>query len=141
GSGIAYSNIGVALAGLVVEQVSGEPFYAYAERHICSPLGMTRSSFVQPTPPALASRFADAVRQRQAPLIAPYPAGSLVTTAADMGKFVAAQLSAAAPTDAPGGPRVLSDSALAVMHAHHWGNPAVPGVALGFFESRLAGER
>src|SRR5690606_39444116 len=36
----AYSNYATALAGYVVERVSGEPFDDYVERHIFEPLGM-----------------------------------------------------------------------------------------------------
>ena len=62
GSAIAYSNIGAALAGYVVEEVTGQPFYEYAERAIC------------------------------APFFRPYPAASLVTTPSDMGRFLVALL-------------------------------------------------
>ncbi len=36
-----YSNIGAALAGYLVEAVSGVPFSSYCESHIFEPLGMT----------------------------------------------------------------------------------------------------
>ena len=49
----AYSNYGAALAGYIVQRVSGEPFDDYIERHIFAPLGMEHSSFRQPLPPAL----------------------------------------------------------------------------------------
>src|SRR5690606_35310692 len=49
----AYSNYATALAGHVVERVSGESFDDYIERHIFQPLGMSNSSFRQPLPPAL----------------------------------------------------------------------------------------
>lgn len=40
GEVIAYSNYGTALAGLVVEHVSGDKFYDYEMNHIFKPLGM-----------------------------------------------------------------------------------------------------
>ena len=49
----AYSNYGAALAGYIVERVSGMPFETYVERHIFQPLDMTHSSFRQPLPAAL----------------------------------------------------------------------------------------
>src|SRR5258708_10237772 len=49
----AYSNYGAALAGYIVERVSGRPFNDYVAENIFQPLGMTRSTFVQPLPPEL----------------------------------------------------------------------------------------
>ena len=37
-----YSNLAYTIAGMVVEQVSGEPWADYVQRHIFQPLGMTR---------------------------------------------------------------------------------------------------
>ena len=46
----AYSNYGTALAGSIVQRVSGEPFERYIEQHIFLPLGMHHSTFAQPLP-------------------------------------------------------------------------------------------
>ena len=53
----AYSNYGAALAGYIVERVSGEPFDQYVQDHIFKPLGMTHSTFDQPLPSELAPNF------------------------------------------------------------------------------------
>lgn len=40
----AYSNWGVALAGYIVERISGQPFYEYVQNHVFKPLDMEHSS-------------------------------------------------------------------------------------------------
>ena len=50
GKFFAYSNHAFALAGLVVEEVSGECFDNYIAKHIFAPLKMTHSSFGVPEP-------------------------------------------------------------------------------------------
>jgi CubicO group peptidase (beta-lactamase class C family) len=51
----AYSNYATALAGYIVQRVSGQSFDDYVDAHIFKPLGMTHSSFRQPLPEALAA--------------------------------------------------------------------------------------
>ena len=93
----AYSNYGAALAGYIVERVSGQPFERYVEHHIFEPLGMMHTTFDQPLP----ARFKDAISQgyktaslppQPYELVMTAPAGSLATTAADMARFMIAQL-------------------------------------------------
>jgi CubicO group peptidase (beta-lactamase class C family) len=45
GSGFAYSNLGIDLAGYILQVVSGQPFADYVARRVFEPLGMTDSSF------------------------------------------------------------------------------------------------
>ena len=42
----AYSNYGAALAGFIVERISGQPYYAYVKEHIFEPLGMEHSALL-----------------------------------------------------------------------------------------------
>ena len=93
----AYSNYGVALAGYIVERVSGEPFASYMTHHILEPLGMKDSSFQQPLPDRLASMMAKGYRAADKPLgffetIADSPAGGLSATGTDMARFMRALL-------------------------------------------------
>ena len=46
----AYSNYATALAGYIVQRVSGKPFEQYVAENIYIPLEMKRSTFVQPLP-------------------------------------------------------------------------------------------
>jgi CubicO group peptidase (beta-lactamase class C family) len=93
----AYSNYGAALAGYIVERVSGEPFERYVERHILLPLGMLHTTFDQPLPERFKALVSLGYRTASTPaqpyeLIIPRPAGSVTTTAADMTRFMLAHL-------------------------------------------------
>ena len=137
GMQITYSNHGMALAGFLVQEVSGVPFDEYVEQNIFVPLGMTRSSFRQPLPAQLESRLV-ADPRGSPPVLNAYPAGSLATTPVDMGRFLIFHLGGEAPDSA----RVLRTETLALMHRRHFSaNLEMPGVALGFFESMINGKR
>ena len=57
GEVMAYSNYGTALAGYIVEQVSGMSFPEYVEKNIYQPLGMKHSTFRQPIPEELSPQY------------------------------------------------------------------------------------
>lgn len=122
----------MALAGYLVEVVSGVRFEDYAEAKIFAPLGMTRTTFdLPPTqPPTWATGYMDLRGTRQvATLDYPQtvPASSLVSTAADMAKFMRAQV-------AGGGP-LLQPETLAAMHAQQFTqHPGLPGHAVAWLE-------
>ena len=93
----AYSNYGTALAGYIVERVSGQTFEDYVSEHIFKPLGMNSSSFAQPLPADLAPNMSNGYllgsdKPKPFEVVGPYPAGSLSSTAADMSKFMLAHL-------------------------------------------------
>lgn len=137
GRALCYSNLGVALAGLMVERASGLSFCDYVEQHIFVPLAMQHSSFRQPLPEEFARHL---VRESRGlpPRIAPYPSGSLVATPADMARFLLAHLGDGATADG----RILSATSARDMRRRRFGaRPEVPGVALGFFESFVNGQR
>ena len=52
GSTPAYSNYATALAGYIVERISGQPFDDYIDAHLFKPLEMTHATFRQPLPAA-----------------------------------------------------------------------------------------
>lgn len=140
----AYSNYATALAGYVVQRVSGEPFDAYIERHIFQPLGMAHSSFRQPLPPALLAKVSKAYAKASDGQPKPYefislaPAGSLASTGSDMARFMIAHLGDGAYGDA----RILGAETARRMHST--GQVSVGPLnrmMLGFYETSVNGHR
>jgi CubicO group peptidase (beta-lactamase class C family) len=125
----AYSNYGAALAGYIVQRVSGEPFERYLEQHIFVPLGMLHSSFDQPLPDRFdAAAVSRGYRSATTPpqpyeLIATRPAGSMTTTAADLTKFMMAHLQQGQLGDY----RMLGSETAQLMQT-----PSVPSSLAGF---------
>lgn len=139
----AYSNYATALAGYVVERVSGRPFNEYVEENIFNPLGMTRTTFVQPLPPALAPNMSNGYKlasEEPHPfeVISPFPAGSMSSTASDMALFMLAHLQGGRLGEA----RILKPETVRLMHSRLFAlDPATNGMAYGFYEESRNGRR
>ncbi|MBE1485478.1 serine hydrolase domain-containing protein [Plantactinospora soyae] len=125
----AYDNYGFALAGHIVETVAGTDFASYVDRQILRPLGMTGTTFAQPTPEGVRATLArgyraDGVEARgQYGAMSPTGAG-VVTTPADMGRFMLAALR-------PGNP-------LTAQHSTQ--DPRLPGMGYGYEQHPRAGQ-
>jgi CubicO group peptidase (beta-lactamase class C family) len=141
----AYSNYGAALAGYVVERVSGLPYHVYVERNILDPLGMAYATVRQPAPDRLAPhitrqyRFVDGAFEAADPGWSNVPpAGSASASAADMAKFLIAHLQGGRYGDA----RILEASTVQQMQGHLFANDErLNGFAHGFIESDRNGQR
>jgi CubicO group peptidase (beta-lactamase class C family) len=137
-----YSNYGAALAGYLVERVSGLSFEDYVETRVLAPLGMSASSFRQPLPPALAGRLASGYRSSLAlgdfEWDLAVPAGALSSTAADMARLMIAHLDG----ERQGTTRILRAETVEAMQRRRFTNhPAVSGLTYGFQELHIAGQR
>ena len=134
----AYSNYGFALAGYIVERVSGEPYAGYIQRHILDPLGMSHSTFRQPLPDDLAPLMAKSYRASDKPPLPFFetitaPAGALSATGTDMGRFIRALLNGGELD----GVRILAKARLDEMMAP--GNSTPAGyLGLVFFGTKVA---
>ena len=136
-----YSNHGYALAGYVVEVVSGLPFATYMDENIFQPLGMQHSTFAQVLPLTLLADLAVGY-EGHGPSFDPVPpdysnmvpAGGLKTSGTDMARFMIAHLQVGGHRQA----KILSEASLQEMHrqqfTHH---PRLPGSAYGFSEDFL----
>ncbi len=137
-SAINYSNHGFYLAGHLVELVSGLSFDRYVEENILDALGMERSSFVLPDRllPDLAKGYsyengAHAVVPPEYPVPLSSPAGSLVSTAEDVARFMIAQLQGGYYLDH----RILREGTCREMQKRQFANdPRLPGTCYGFYE-------
>jgi CubicO group peptidase (beta-lactamase class C family) len=140
----AYSNYGAALAGYIVERVSGQPFALYAQQHILAPLGMTHSTFIQPPPDAFAPLLSHgylAASGEPGPfeMLAATPAGGLTASAADMANFMIAHLN----DGEYDGHRILQSDTARAMHSTAYTSisPAINRMVLGFFQLDRNGHR
>lgn len=134
-----YSNLAYAVAGQVIEKVSGESWADYVDQNIFKPLGMNASS-VDKNVPGLAvpygRRMPDGSRE-----VLPFvdargmaSATGVTSNVEDMAKFVSAQFR----RGARGGDRVVSTGSLREMHRvrsveENW----MSGTGLGFDVSRI----
>jgi len=103
----SYSNFGAALAGYIVEEVSGMSFDEYLESEIFTPLNMRSTTTRQPWNGDNAKLMASNLRDRLAAVytwngsvlqprkfefVVGAPAGSVSSTAADMAEYMRAHL-------------------------------------------------
>lgn len=129
----AYSDYGVALAGLIVERVGGQSFETYAAEHLFQPLGMTRTTFAQPLPANLASSLALGYHRTNEPAETfdyywMSPARGLSATADDMGRLMLALLGGGAG----GGAQILSPASVtALLTEDRRRDPNIRGIGLG----------
>lgn len=133
-----YSNHGTALAGYILEQVSGLSWEEYIEENIFSPLEMQRTTGRQPLPeelaPDMAEGYQDVGGDQDAygfEYLTIPPAGSISSTAEDMANFMIAHLNHGELD----GERILEGSTAEQMHSQHFSHhPEVGGWAHGFME-------
>jgi len=116
-----YSNIGVALAGYLVEVVSGLSFSSYCETHIFEPLGMTDTAWhladldedILAVPYDWSGEDWQAIEHYGYP---DYPDGALRTGAEQLASF----LGMFANEGSRDGTRVLSEDSVAEMRTVHY---------------------
>jgi CubicO group peptidase (beta-lactamase class C family) len=141
----SYSNHGSALAGLIVEDVSGTDWLRYLEQKILEPLGMKHTTGRQPVPAALAGdlavgyQFSDGDFKPQGFEYVPLaPAGSMSASAVDMGRFMIAHLQ----NGRLGQAHILSESSARQMRGRLFTHdPRLNGMLHGFMEMSQNGQK
>lgn len=139
----AYENYGAALAGYIVERVSGMDYAEYVEQNILAPLGMAHTTARQPIPAALETdmsqgyAFANGAYRPQAGFNVAAnvaPAASFRASAGDMARFMLAHLN--------DGRGLLQPATARWMHTRSFAHdPRVNGMAHGFWEMDMNGQR
>jgi CubicO group peptidase (beta-lactamase class C family)/D-alanyl-D-alanine dipeptidase len=140
GTRTKYSNAGIAVVGAVVEKVGKTPFAAAIDRAFFRPLRMTRSSF-EPGPD-LQSNLAHGMMwtydgQTVATpnfLLGTGPAGNLVSTVADLGRFVSFLFAGGA---SPQGQLIKAETLRSMIEPQLAKPGESPGFGLGFAISTL----
>ncbi len=145
GSYSSYSNYGTALAGLIVSNISGMIFEDYIESNIFQPLGMENCTFREPLPRRVAANMATGYKRASGvyeedrfEFISNFgPAGALSCSATDMARFMVMHLQ----KGEYGGARILQRDTAELMHSQLYTlDPRLPGMAHGFYESRMNGQ-
>lgn len=143
GSTPGYSNYATALAGYIVQRVSGKPFDDYMEQQVFGPLGMKQSTFRQPLPDALKAQMSQGYmtwdeQPKGFEIISMPPAGSMSATGEDMGRFMVAFLQQGRLGDA----QVLKPETVQQMFGKLTRPmPDLAGIGLGFYEQNINGHR
>ncbi|MDF5725434.1 MAG: serine hydrolase [Rhizonema sp. PD37] len=136
-----YGDVGIALAGYLVEVLSKVSFTEYINQNILKPLDMRHSSFQQPLPTALAADLAVGYNYRNGTYVrSPFayiksvPSAAMSATATDVAHFMIAQLQGGRY----GNTQILNESTVQEMQQQHFTNfpnhNGMAGSAYGFYE-------
>lgn len=142
----SYSNYATALAGLIVQNVTGVPFNQYVRENLFDPLGMQYASFAEPLPEHLEPYMTRGYKREQGvwdeqpfEMINSFgPAGAVSASALAMAKFMQANLN----NGELNGNRILSPDMMEQAHSQLFtADPRVNGMAHGFYEKTYNGFR
>ena len=138
----AYSSYGIALAGILVEDASGEPYAEYLRHRIFAPAGMASARVMAVRGDERGVAMPYAIEDGRAERIGheyyvSTPASSIVASAEDMGRFMIALLAAQRGRhDLLPGPMLRE-----MLRQQSTVHPALPGWGLGLQLDRVNGVR
>jgi CubicO group peptidase (beta-lactamase class C family) len=136
----SYSNMGYTLLGSIIERYSRQSFPSAVAKHVLKPLGMESSTF-EPTAEQMRN-LAAGYDSDGSPLPYEYrydmPAVGMSATAADMGRFMIAQLNGGVI----GRTRILSTMfSNSMLRRHFSPHPLIDGTGLAYYERVIRGVR
>jgi len=140
-----YGNVGMTIAGHIIEKISGMSFNEYMQEHIFDPLEMNHSSFEQPLSEQLNRNLAVGYKYKNGQFTPrPFgyyqnpPAGSLSATSIDIAHFLIAHLQNGKYKEE----RILRQENIEAMQKQQFSvNPKMAGATYGFYERYIRGER
>jgi CubicO group peptidase (beta-lactamase class C family) len=113
GQRYSYSNLGVDLAGYIIQVKSGMPFHQYVKQKLLDPIGMTASSFDMDYIQRAAQRaLGHSQLPKEAVGIPMIPSGGLYTNARELARYVQFHLNGGKVNGAP----VINDQLLRQMY-------------------------
>ena len=137
----AYSTFGIALAGLLVEDISGLSLEEYMKKNIWQPLGMSMTSIELPKNQdnnlSIGYEYQNGINVPQPwEWYHTFPASSINSTTADMGKYLQMHLNLGKLNNI----KILNtETALSMQTQQLSVNPEVYGFAYGFYEKNQFG--
>ncbi|MEC0090721.1 serine hydrolase [Paenibacillus macquariensis] len=146
GEMMSYSNYGAALAGLIVEEVSGMAYNDYIQKYIFEPLDMKHATVQEPVPASLEPyAVLGYARENGQYATRPLtfeggfrPAGSGSVSANDMAHFMIAHLQ----DGRYGDQQMLKPETVKLMHSPSFQfDKRLPAMDLGFIEMNMNGLR
>lgn len=137
GTAYMYGNFDSLLQGLIIQNVSGEPYEAYMENHIFAPLEMNDSGFLltEDLLEQVAVGYDPAGEPLDPYTIVPtiMPHGGMLTTVADMSKFMIAFLD----DESSDSTRILEKASIEEMSEYRVSShDLLPNTTYGFESSR-----
>ena len=130
GQGWSYANLGIDLAGYILEQVAEMPFQLYAKTHLFEPLEMHNSTFDIEEIEGLANR---AIGQsgifHQIPLVTIMPSGGVYASANDMAQYVQFHINRGSFTGQP----ILDPQLMEQIYKPHFQASAANNYGLGLY--------
>jgi len=140
-----YSNYGVNVLAVVIEDITGEDYQTYTEKNIYAPIGMTYSTFREPAPAHLDDYFAKGYKRENGILTAQKreytnfgPSSGMVSSSLDIAKYMLMHLG----WGQFDGKQVLKAETAKLMQSRLFANhDDFPSIAHGFIEQDYNGYR
>ncbi len=140
----SYSNHGVGIAGLIIEEVSGQTWADYVQDNVLDPLDMSKTSLDQPLPENLQQTMSKGYNFESGQYVAKgfefvplAPAGGVSSTASDMTKYLQMFLN----NGILDGTRVLKESTSRQMQSSLFRpTPGLNGMMHGLYETSSHGQ-